>query len=194
MVDGRNSMTTLSGNLAMHNNFSMVKDDIDRIEVVLGPQTALYGPNAHNGVINFISKDPRTSEGTTVAISAGNHYQFSGRVRQATKINNRWAYKLTGEHVVGKDFEFYDSVYAGGTVYGPAVAIPERNIDFNFRHMRGEAHVYYGKSPKSIIISTGGSNNNSIGTHTGGRLQFKEITNSFFAGPLCFTSVLCYHV
>ena len=180
MVDGRNSMTTLSGNLAMHNNFSLVKDDIERIEVVLGPQTALYGPNAHNGIINFITKDPRTSQGTTVAISAGNHYQFSGRVRQATKINNKWAYKLGGEYVVGKDFEFFDSVYAGGTVYGPLVAIPEKNIDFNFRHIRGEAHVYYGVTPKAdIIISAGGSNNNSIGTHTGGRLQFKNITNSF---------------
>ena len=31
MVDGRNSMSALSGSLPMHNNFSIVKDDIERI-------------------------------------------------------------------------------------------------------------------------------------------------------------------
>src|SRR6188768_3902890 len=119
MVDGRNSMTALSGSLPMHNNFSIVKDDIERIEVFLGPQTALYGPNAHNAIINFITKDPRTSQGTSVTISAGNQYQFSGRIRQAAKINNKWAYKLTGEYAVGNEFGFLDTVYAGGDPYGP---------------------------------------------------------------------------
>lgn len=186
LIDGRNSMNALSGSLAMHNNSSLVKDDIESIEIVLGPQTALYGPNAHNAIINFITKDPRKYQGTTVALSAGNQYQFSGRIRQATKINNKWAYKLTGEYAVGKEFEFYDSVYAGsptGFPYGPVVAIPEKNIDFNFRHIRGEAHVYYSVTPKAdIIISTGGSNNNSINTHTGGHLQLKDMTNSFLQG------------
>jgi iron complex outermembrane receptor protein len=180
IVDGRNSMTVLSGSLPMHNNFSIVKDDIERIEVVLGPQTALYGPNAHNAIINFITKDPRASQGTTVSISAGNQYQFSGRIRQATKINSKWAYKITAEYAVGKDFEFYDSVYAGGGINGPAVSIPERGMDFNFRHIRGEAHVYYRINPKAdIIVSTGGSKHNAINTHTGGHNLFRGVSNSF---------------
>ncbi|HEY0680425.1 MAG TPA: TonB-dependent receptor [Chitinophagaceae bacterium] len=190
MIDGRNSMTPLSANLMMHNNYSLVKDDIERVEVVLGPQTALYGPNAHNAMINFITKDPRTSQGTTVSLSAGNRYQFSGRFRHATKINDKWAYKLSGEYSTGKDFEFYDSVYAGNQTgstpfFGPPVAIPERNINFNFRHIRGEAHVYFSAIPKTdIILSTGGSNNNSINTHTNGHLQFRDMTNNFLQGRL----------
>jgi iron complex outermembrane receptor protein len=183
IVDGRNSMTALSGGLPMHNNFSVVKDDIERIEVVLGPQTALYGPNAHNAIINFITKDPRTSQGITVALSVGNQYQFSGRIRQATQINNKWSYKFSGEYVVGKEFEFYDSIYAGGTVYGPPVAIPEKNTNLDFRHIRGEAHFYYSVTPRSdIIISTGGSNNDAVNTHTGGHLLFRSLTNSFLQG------------
>jgi iron complex outermembrane receptor protein len=176
-------MNALSGGLPMHNNFSLVKDDIERIEIALGPQTALYGPNAHNAVINFITKDPRTSQGTTVSLSAGNQYQFSARIRQATKINSKWAYKFTGEYSTGKDFGFYDSIYVGsptGSPYGPALAVPEKIIDFNFRHVRGEAHFYYSVTPKyDIIISTGGSNNNGMSTHTGGHLQLKNVTNSF---------------
>ncbi len=192
LVDSRNSMGALSGSLPVFNNGSTNKEDIEQIEIILGPQTALYGPNAHNAVFNTITKDPRKYQGTTVAITAGNRYQFSGRFRQATKINNKWAYKLLGEYAVGKEFEFYDSVYAGGAVFGPAVSIPERNVDFNFRHIRGEGHIYYSISPKvDIILSGGGSSNNGIQVTTSGRnqirglgysfLQAKLVTPSFFA-------------
>jgi len=151
MVDGRNSMNPLSGSLMMGNNFSVNKDDIERIEILIKPQTALYGPNVHNALVNYITKDPRKYQGTTLSITAGNQYQFSGRLRHATKINNKWAYKLTGEYVTGKEFNFHDSVYAGNQPpltylgnqpplgstpeYGTPVAIPERITDFNFRHI-----------------------------------------------------------
>ena len=44
-------------------------DDVDKIEVVLGPATALYGANAHSGVVNVISKPPSQSEGFTMSVS-----------------------------------------------------------------------------------------------------------------------------
>ena len=188
LVDGRNSMAVHSGNLMMHNNSSMVKEDIERIEIVLGPQTALYGPNVHNALINIITKDPRQSQGTIVALSGGNQYQFSGRFRHAAKINNKWAYKLSGEYATGRDFEFYDSVYAGnqsgGTpFFGQPVTIPERKINFNFRRIRAEAQAYYNLTSKSnIIVSTGGINTNSIGIHTGGHLQLRGVTYHFLQG------------
>ena len=179
LVDGRNSMNALSGSLPMHNNFSLVKDDIEKIEIASGPQTALYGPNAHNAIMNFITKDPRKSQGTTVSMSAGNQSQFSGRVRQATTINDKWAYKIAGEYAVGKEFGFYDTVYV--TKYPPYdSSTKEDNINFNFRHIRGEGHIYYSMTPKAdIIFSTGGSHNNTLITHTGGHLQYQDVTNSF---------------
>lgn len=186
LADNRNSTTPLSGSLPMQNGFTLIKDDIERIEVVLGPQTALYGPNAHNAIINFITKDPRKIQGTTVSLSGGNQHQFSGRIRQATKINEKWAYKLTGEYATGRDFEFYDSVYAGGgpnKVFGDTVAIPERNVDFNFKHIRGEGHVYYTINSKAeFILSAGGSYNDFFNTNTAGRLQVKGMTYRFLQG------------
>ena len=73
-------------------NFSAVPqsmDDIDRMEVVLGPATALYGANAHSGVVNIISKPPAQSTGLTMSVSGSNDD------RQLRKINGRWAKKLT---------------------------------------------------------------------------------------------------
>ena len=196
LVDGRNSMNPLSGSLMMGNNFSVVKEDIEKIEILLGPQTALYGPNVHNALFNYITKDPRKYQGTTLAFSAGNQNQFSGRLRQAEKINSKWAYKITAEYASGKDFEFYDSVYAGGGqagVFGPAIAIPER-INFDFRRIRGEGHLYYSIKPAiDFILSAGGSNNNTINTHTAGRNQFVNVTNSFlqarFTSPRLLATV-----
>ena len=71
-------------------NYSTVPQsskDIESIEVVLGPSTALYGANAHSGVVNIISKSPAQSEGLTMGVSGSND------ARQLRKINGRWAKK-----------------------------------------------------------------------------------------------------
>lgn len=174
MTDGRNSMMAGSSGLPAGIMNTVIKEDIERVEIVLGPNSALYGPNAHNGIVNTITKDPRKWQGTDIAIGAGNRGVFSGRFRNATKINDKFAYKLTGEYTTGKDFEFKDSIYAGGGVFGPAVAIPERIPSYQFKHMRGEAHAYYSVTPKSdIIASYGGSDNDFLSVNNTGRNQIR---------------------
>lgn len=46
-------------------------EDIDRIEVVRGPSSALFGANAVTGVINIITKDTDRKEGAKVTVSTG---------------------------------------------------------------------------------------------------------------------------
>ena len=186
MVDGRNSMSPLSASLPVMNRGTTTKDDLERLEIVLGPQSALYGPNAHNAVFNYITKDPRKYQGTTVSVSAGSRFQFSARLRQATKLNKKLAYKLTGEYAVGKEFSFFDSIYVGNQTgstpyFGPALAVPGHNVDFNFRHLRGEGNIYYSITPTTdIIVSGGGSNHNWIQVTTAGRNQMRGISYNFF--------------
>jgi iron complex outermembrane receptor protein len=210
LVDSRNSMSPLSASLPVMNRGTSTKDDIERLEIIVGPQTALYGPNAHNALFNYITKDPRKYPGTTVSISAGNRDQFSWRIRQAAKIDSKWAYKLTGEYATGKEYDFKDSVYAGNQspstyegnepppgstpYYGPPVAIPERINNFNFRHIRGEGHVYYSVTPNAdIIISGGGSKSSWPQVTTGGRNQMRDVSYSFvqarFVSPRFFANI-----
>lgn len=176
IVDGRISTSPLSGGLPVFNNGSTIKDDIQQIEIVAGPHTSLYGPNAHNAVFNTITKDPRLYPGTSVSLSAGNQHQFSGTLRHAQKVNEKWAWKITGEYADGKEFYFIDSVYVSPTAKG----IPERNVDFDFRHIRGEAHLYYNISTKNeIIISGGSSTNDFLQVTTSGRNQMKGVGYTF---------------
>ncbi len=55
MIDGRIVFNYLNGG-TIWNSLPIDINDVDRIEVVRGPASALYGPNAMTGVINIITK------------------------------------------------------------------------------------------------------------------------------------------
>ena len=88
MTDGRNSMMAGGSGLPSGIMNTVIKEDIERLEIVLGPNSALYGPNAHNGIANTITKDPRRFQGTTLVIGGGNQNVISTRLRHAVKIND----------------------------------------------------------------------------------------------------------
>jgi len=68
MIDGRPVYNYANGGTFWETlPISLV--DVERIEVVRGPFTALYGPNAVTGVVNIITRDPE-SRGITVNGSA----------------------------------------------------------------------------------------------------------------------------
>lgn len=48
-------------------------DDVDRIEVVRGPSSALYGPSAVGGVVNLVSKRWEREAGADVRLAIGSH-------------------------------------------------------------------------------------------------------------------------
>ena len=146
-----------------------VKEDVERIEVILGPSSALYGPNAHNGLLNTITKDPRTSQGTTAALGVGNQNVLSARLRHAMKVSDKLAFKVSGEYTKGTEFEYTDTVYSG------ALKFPEYDLNLDFNSLRGEAGVYYALSDNTDLILAGGaSNSNNIGNTNAGRNQIRD--------------------
>ena len=48
------------------------KESISRIEVLFGPQSALYGPDASQGLLNIITKHPRDNDMSEVNLSMSN--------------------------------------------------------------------------------------------------------------------------
>ncbi len=57
--------------------------NVERIEVVYGPASALYGTNAVSGIINIITLDPKTTQGGRAGVSAGSFKTYQADVRYA---------------------------------------------------------------------------------------------------------------
>jgi iron complex outermembrane receptor protein len=71
LIDGRTVYTTLfAGTYWEAQDTDMM--DIDRIEVIRGPGTVIWGPNAIDGVINVITKKAKDSQGLLVKAAGGN--------------------------------------------------------------------------------------------------------------------------
>ncbi len=80
--------------------------DVDRIEVVRGPGSALYGAGVDAGVVHFITKDPFAHPGTTISVQGGEQSLFGGQFRHAgVSANGKVGYKLTGTYLQAQDWE-----------------------------------------------------------------------------------------
>src|SRR5687767_3677265 len=74
-------------------------EDIERMEVVLGPGSALYGPNTANGVLHIMTKSPLQDPSTVVTISGGEQDLFQGTFRTAHALSERFGFKVSGEYL-----------------------------------------------------------------------------------------------
>ncbi len=84
------------------------EEDVDRMEVVLGPGSALYGPNTANGVVHILTKSPLDSEGTTVTLGGGEQSVFQGAFRSAWALNDRFGIKFSGQYLKGDEWPYLD--------------------------------------------------------------------------------------
>ncbi len=78
--------------------------DISRIEVVRGPGSALYGPGVTSGVIHFISKSPIDEPCTSFELTGGELNTFGGAFRHATKVSDKFGFKINGLFKRGDEF------------------------------------------------------------------------------------------
>ena len=83
MIDGRTAYEDFVGGVQWR-GLSIDLIDIERIEVVRGPGSAIYGAYAYTGTINIITKRPDALQGSTAQVHVGNGrrlesvYQYGG--------------------------------------------------------------------------------------------------------------------
>ncbi len=84
--------------------------DIQRIEVVRGPGSALYGPGVTSGVVHFITKSAIDHPGTSIELIGGELNTFGGSFRHATKISDKFGFKIGGVIKRGDEFTLRQGV------------------------------------------------------------------------------------
>jgi iron complex outermembrane receptor protein len=167
------------------------KVDIGSIEVLTGPGSALYGPDASNGVITLTTKDPKAAPGYTLELSGGtrNFIDAQGRYAGVTS-NGKWGYKLAGEYQSANDYNYVPSYQNPGGATLPA--LPEKSTDFNTYVSRGNGLLaYYFDNGARLSMDAGASATYGIGQTNLGRnqlvnygykhLQFKYTGARWFA-------------
>ncbi len=149
-------------------------EDIERMEIVRGPGSALYGPNSANGVLHMITRSPFGSEGTSLSVSGGERSLFMASFRHAGSNENKVGYKLSANYSRGEDFKYVD----------PA-EIVARN--FNVEKLAVDGRLDFRVSNDMTFILNGGLNRATSIELTGvGAAQADDWTYSYVQGKMLY--------
>ncbi|NOQ46005.1 MAG: response regulator [Desulfobulbaceae bacterium] len=102
-------------------SFAVDVDLINRVEVVRGPSSSLYGSSAFFGVVNVITKKGRDLQGFEVSGSVGSFDSYQGRLSYGQRFDNGFEMLVSGTYYDsnGDDLyyqEFDDPVSNNGIV------------------------------------------------------------------------------
>lgn len=79
--------------------------DLERVEVVRGAASALYGPGVESGVVHFFSKKAIDKPGTSVELIGGNLNTFSSAIRHAYANDKKtFGFKINAQYKRGDEF------------------------------------------------------------------------------------------
>ncbi len=93
MVDGRPIYLKLLGNVFWE-SLSVSLEEIEKIEIIRGPGSALYGANAYCGVIHIITKSAEKLKGTAVSFTGGEYNTYLGSLIHAGAMD-KLDYKIS---------------------------------------------------------------------------------------------------
>lgn len=157
--------------------------DVERIEVVLGPGSALYGPDVTSGVVHFISKDPFRHPGTTVEAIYGERNTKKIAIRHAGHNESaKFGYKVNARYGNGDDFHldpedpidqrtlnnFIPDIRRGNVIGnpgyvdpsgdGPILLSPGKLQDPKFWAAALNGQLHFRPSDQTQIVASGGWN------------------------------------
>jgi len=131
LIDGMDNQAP-GLNFSVGNIVGISELDLEGLELLPGAASALYGPNALNGIILMNSKSPFLYQGLSAqvkvgAMSASNRTEATTpysdiAIRYAKAINNKWAYKVNFNTLSAEDWQstdYRDQSLLNGTRMGP---------------------------------------------------------------------------
>ena len=111
LVDGHRINDNIYDTAPIGNEFILDVDLIDRVEVIRGPGSSLYGNNAFFGVINVITKKAGQYDGLEVSGEAASFDTYKQRATFGKKFSNGFEMLLSGTNSTSKGQSLYFQEY-----------------------------------------------------------------------------------
>jgi len=117
--------------------------NIERVEVLRGPQGTLYGRNSIGGAINIITREPGSEQASRVTLEAGSRGRWGANFYTNQDLSEQWAISAVG------NFERRDGV-------GQFLNLPDADVDVGeLQEMSARIGVKWSPSDRFSILLTG---------------------------------------
>lgn len=124
--------------------------DVERIDVLRGPQATLYGRNAMGGLIKVHTKSPFSYQGTDLSLGASTHNGYNTSVTHYHRVSPHFAFSTGGFYNYSGGF--YKNQYngsrmgenqqAGGRFRGILLPADNWKIDLNLSYEYSDQNGY----------------------------------------------------
>ena len=182
MVDGRLAQSPGNG-LPQANFLPSSSLDMKAVEVVIGPASALYGPNAHTGVINVITKTPWDESGASIALRGGSQEHMDGAVRVAGTVGESFGWKLNAQYMRAEEFA-PDCVADPAFRYRTQICETDVVADYKVGSVKGDGSVYYKFGEWMAKVAAGMSESTNFSATNAGRNHNRDLRISYQAAQL----------
>ena len=135
LLDGHTMNENIYGGTYYDNEYALDLNNIERIEIVRGPGSAVYGANALFAVINIITRTAKQINGIKVSGNFGAYGQKSGGISFGKEFSDNIAVAFSGKIGNSKGRDYYFKEYYS----------PETN---NGRSIGNDASDFYGMNLK----------------------------------------------
>ena len=166
--------------------------DVERIDVLRGPQSTLYGRNAMGGLIKVHTKSPMSYQGTDLRLGAATHNEYHASLTHYHRVSPHFAFSTGGYYdyqggffrnatLGGKRVD--DGQRAGGRFRGILLPSDQWKVDLSLSYEYNDQGGYPYYHEESITSNEVGSYRRNL-LNAGLNLQYKakEYTLSAVTG------------
>ncbi|MDH6344035.1 iron complex outermembrane receptor protein [Parabacteroides sp. PFB2-12] len=114
--------------------------DIQRIEVMRGPQGTLYGRNAMGGIVNIYTLSPFDFQGTKLSVSAGNYGQLKVKASHYNKLSETTGLSVSAYY--DRNDGFFTNEYTGKKADGEESAGGRLKFDWRITPRLTAAYTF----------------------------------------------------